>query len=167
MGTVATVSGALICPQGHGPGLPETRFCRMCGTALVTPLAAAPPPATSLPDTASAQPVASTAAVSMPASRVLCQVCGGAGANLDAAEDVCSGCGWLRPLLPGYQLDRSVFLWAQDGQAMTRLQKIPAVHAAVRAASDKVGRPWIESTFNGIRLGPRQLPAVWKQAILA
>jgi predicted Zn finger-like uncharacterized protein len=30
-----------------------------------------------------------------------------------------------------------------------------------------VGRPWIESTFNGIRLGPKQLPEVWKQAVLA
>ena len=50
---------------------------------------------------------------------------------------------------------------------MTKLQKIPALHAAVRYASDKVGRPWIESTFNGIRLGPRQLPEVWKQAVLA
>ncbi len=41
-----------------------------------------------------------------------------------AAEDVCcSGCGWLRPLLPGYKLDRSVFLWAQDGHAMSKLQR--------------------------------------------
>jgi predicted Zn finger-like uncharacterized protein len=50
---------------------------------------------------------------------------------------------------------------------MARLQKIPALHAAVRSASDRVGRPWIESTFNGIRLGPRQLPDAWKQAVLA
>jgi predicted Zn finger-like uncharacterized protein len=76
-------------------------------------------------------------------------------------------CGWLRPLFPGYQLDRSVFLWAQDGQAMAKLQMIPALHSIVRSASDKVGRPWIESTFNGIRLGPRQLPDVWKQGVLA
>jgi predicted Zn finger-like uncharacterized protein len=60
-----------------------------------------------------------------------------------------------------------VFLWAQDGQAMMKLQSIPALHSVVRTASDKVGRPWIESTFNGIRLGPRQLPDVWKQAVLA
>jgi Zn-dependent protease with chaperone function len=70
-------------------------------------------------------------------------------------------------LFPGYQLDRSVFLWAQDGQAMTKLQQISALQAAVRTASDRVGRPWIESTFNGIRLGPKQLPDVWKQAVLA
>jgi predicted Zn finger-like uncharacterized protein len=70
-------------------------------------------------------------------------------------------------LLPGYKLDRSVFLWAQDGQAMNKLQSISALHTAVKAVSDKVGRPWIESTFNGIRLGPRQFPDVWIRAVLA
>jgi len=102
-----------------------------------------------------------------PNQPAFCKLCGGNGVGLSLAEDVCTQCGWLRPMVPGYQLDRSVFLWAQDGQAMTRLQKIPALHSIVRSASDKVGRPWIESTFNGIRLGPRQLPDVWKQAVLA
>jgi Zn-dependent protease with chaperone function len=50
---------------------------------------------------------------------------------------------------------------------MMKLQKISALHAVVRNVSDKVGRPWIESTFNGIRLGPRQLPEVWRQGVLA
>ena len=50
---------------------------------------------------------------------------------------------------------------------MNHLQKIPALHTVVRSVSDKVGRPWIESTFNGIRLGPKQLPDVWKRAVLA
>ena len=97
----------------------------------------------------------------------VCAVCGGNGAGMNAAEDVCTSCGWLRPLLPGYKLDRSVFLWAQDGQAMSKLQKITALHSVVKAVSDKVGRPWIESTFNGIRLGPKQLPDVWQLAVLA
>jgi predicted Zn finger-like uncharacterized protein len=70
-------------------------------------------------------------------------------------------------LLPGYKVDRSVFLWAQDGQAMNKLQSISALHSAVKSVSDKVGRPWIESTFNGIRLGPRQFPDVWVRAVLA
>jgi Zn-dependent protease with chaperone function/phage FluMu protein Com len=70
-------------------------------------------------------------------------------------------------LFPGYQIDRSVFLWGQDGKAMATLQSLPALHAVVRSVSDKVGRPWIESTFNAILLGPRQLPDVWKQAVLA
>jgi Zn-dependent protease with chaperone function len=69
--------------------------------------------------------------------------------------------------MPGYQMDKSVFLWAQDGQAMSKLQSISALHAVVRNVSDKVGRPWIESTFNAIKLGPRQLPDVWNQAVLA
>jgi len=96
-----------------------------------------------------------------------CKACGGNGVQLDPVEIVCAECGWLRPLLPGYKLDRSVFLWAQDGQAMTKLQRISALNAVVHSASDKVGRPWIESTFNGIRLGPKQLPDVWKRAVLA
>jgi predicted Zn finger-like uncharacterized protein len=70
-------------------------------------------------------------------------------------------------LLPGYKLDRSVFLWAQDGQAMTHLQSISALHTAAKSVSEKVGRPWIESTFNGIRLGPRQFPDIWIRGVLA
>ena len=50
---------------------------------------------------------------------------------------------------------------------MTRLHGIGPLNAVARSVSDKVGRPWIESTFNGIRLGPKQLPDVWKQAVLA
>jgi len=155
---MATTALPMICPQGHGAGVPGSRFCNFCGVPLVT---------------ASAEPQAPSSA---PASREMpavatpvevCKTCCGDGHLLDSAENVCPECGWLRPLLPGYQLDRSVFLWAQDGQAMTRLQRISALHSVVQAASDKVGRPWIESTFNGIRLGPRQLPDVWKQGVLA
>jgi Zn-dependent protease with chaperone function/phage FluMu protein Com len=86
---------------------------------------------------------------------------------LSSTENVCSDCGWLRPLFPGYTLDRSTFLWAQDGQAMNQLQRISALNAAIRTVSDRVGRPWIESTFNGIRLGPRQFPDIWHRAVLA
>ena len=96
-----------------------------------------------------------------------CNLCGGDGTHLNPEEGICTQCGWLRPLLPGYQLDRSVFLWAGDGKAMATLQSVPALHAVVKSVSDKVGRPWIESTFNAIRLGPRQLADVWKQAVLA
>jgi Zn-dependent protease with chaperone function len=97
----------------------------------------------------------------------ICKVCGGTGAGLSDDTVICTECSWLRPLLPGYKLDRSVFMWAQDGQAMTKLQSISSLHTAVKAVSDKVGRPWIESTFNGIRLGPRQFPEIWVRAILA
>jgi Zn-dependent protease with chaperone function len=155
--------------------------------AVPAPPAISTPPATppSAPSFTSATPAAlnlpsitAPAAVPVPsltpaqsaspsASKTACALCGGEGARLGSDDVICTQCGWLRPLFPGYQLDRSVFLWAQDGQAMMKLQKISALHAVVRSVSDKVGRPWIESTFNGIRLGPRQLPDVWRQGVLA
>lgn len=176
---MATTTAPLTCPQGHGPGMPDARFCAVCGTALATPAlgpfaSAVQPLAPLLPQRGeplaapqSFAPIGSDAAASPTASSPVCDLCGSDGSGLDGQTDVCPECGWLRPLYPGYQLDRSVFLWAQDGQAMAKLQKISALHAAVRFASDRVGRPWIESTFNGIRLGPRQLGDVWKQAVVA
>ena len=150
-----TVVGPLVCPQGHGPGVPGSRFCTVCGSGLAAEGQMTP-----------AQPVAMGAPLAA-IGKPLCKICGGNGAGLSAAEIVCPGCAWLRPLAPGYQLDRSVFLWAQDGQAMSKLQSISALHAVVRSVSDKVGRPWIESTFNAIKLGPRQFTDVWNQAVLA
>ena len=147
------------------------------GSTGFTPVASAPQPIAASVSAPAAEAVAPTGAVFVPAAPMtslfasrqpaVCAACGGNGARLKAEEIVCMECNWLRPLLTGYAVNRSVFLWAQDGQAMMKLQKIPALHAAVRAASDKVGRPWIESTFNGIRLGPRQLPEVWHRAVLA
>jgi Zn-dependent protease with chaperone function len=226
---MATTAPALICPQGHGPGVAGSRFCTFCGATLVVPLApgqavpanpavaqpanasqwqrvntgpaqanpAAPAPmpptvpwqsapATSTQPPAGAQwqpPARSTTqappAVSAPAPAPAnpapiatkqpppCKLCGNTGAGLSENVMVCTECAWLRPLLPGYTLDRSVFLWAQDGQAMTKLQSISALHTAAKSISEKVGRPWIESTFNGIRLGPRQFPDIWIRAVLA
>jgi Zn-dependent protease with chaperone function len=155
---MATTAPPFTCPQGHGAGAPGSLFCTFCGIQLVTGAEPVPP----LPPVLS--PVPEPSVTCQPLS---CKTCCGDGSRLSSDEIVCTECGWLRPLLPGYQLDRSVFLWAQDGQAMARLQKIPALHSIVRSASDKVGRPWIESTYNGIRLGPKQLPDVWKQAVLA
>jgi predicted Zn finger-like uncharacterized protein len=120
-------------------------------------------PAAAIPPSAPSAPLPNA----VPQPPPVCKICGGLGSRLDPADIVCPGCSSLRPFYPGYQLDRAVFLWAQDGQAMTRLQQIPALATVVRTASDKVGRPWIESTFNGIRLGPRQLPDIWKHAVLA
>ena len=175
---MATTATPLMCPQGHGPGVSGSRFCTYCGTQLVAAAAPtqsiAPAPAFmpvgngAMPTAATApQPFVSPAPAIANNKQVVCNVCGGAGSGLSDAVDICPQCSWLRPLAPGYQLDRSVFLWKQDGQAMSKLQSLPALGSAVRAVSDKVGRPWIESTFNAIRLGPRQLPDVWKQAVLA
>lgn len=153
---MATNATPLVCPQGHGPGIPGSRFCNWCGTPLVTPPAPGQPvPAASVPPPNAGSPPS------------VCKLCGGNGVSLNPTEDVCSECGWLRPLLPGYKLDRAVFLWAQDGQAMTTLHKMSSLSTIARSVSDKVGRPWIESTFNGIRLGSNQLPNVWKRAVLA
>lgn len=185
---MATTAAPLICPQGHGPGFPGTRFCISCGTLLVVPqapgqplpAASAPPPGwipapqgsaqpqawAPLPQASTPQPQAWTPP-QVVSQAPKCSLCGGDGTHLNPEEGICTQCGWLRPLLPGYQLDRSVFLWAGDGKAMATLQSLPALHTVVKSVSDKVGRPWIESTFNAIRLGPRQLPDVWKQAVLA
>lgn len=151
----------LICPQGHGPGGAGSRFCTLCGA----PLTAAAPLALDSRIAAGQASVVARPAVAASASG--CNLCDGNGGGLFPSVNVCPQCAWLRPLFPGYQLDRTVFLWAQDGQAMSKLQGLPALHSVVRAVSDKVGRPWIESTFNGIRLGPKQLPDVWNQAVLA
>ncbi len=125
------------------------------------------PPAQTPPAVPAPQPASAKAAPVAQDPPPPCKLCGDTGAGLSEDVLVCPECGWLRPLLPGYKLDRSVFLWAQDGQAMTKLQSISALHAAVKSVSDKVGRPWIESTFNGIRLGPKQFPDIWVRAILA
>jgi Zn-dependent protease with chaperone function/phage FluMu protein Com len=116
------------------------------------------------------EPPAHTPSVFQPfafAQPRVCKTCGGGGVHLDPATDICTECGWLRPLYPGYVLDRSVFLWAQDGQAMSTLQNMSVLNSIARTVSDKVGRPWIEATYNGILIGPNQLPQVWKLAVLA
>jgi len=227
---MATIAPPLICPQGHGPGVPGSRFCTFCGAVLIVPASsgqASAPPVNSTPAVAPPQanggwqavntgpaqempaPPAQTPAApqwqSAPATEVQppqwqpapvapvppvssgpipapsstqaapvasnqpvpCKTCHNTGTGLGEDVLVCPECSWLRPLLPGYQLDRSVFLWAQDGQAMTHLQSISALHTAAKSVSEKVGRPWIESTFNGIRLGPRQFPDIWIRAVLA
>lgn len=153
---MAAIAPSLNCPHGHGPGLPGSRFCNACGSQLVASLAPELPPSS---------PSMQQPAVTNPTPTCAC--CGGNGVQLQPEEEICAHCGWLRPLLPGYQLDRSVFLWAQDGQAMTKLHNMSSLSAVARSVSDKVGRPWIEATFNGIRLGPNQIPDVWKRAVLA
>ena len=202
---MATIAAPLICPQGHGPGVPGSRFCTFCGATLVVPAASRqpvpanpivtapaaggwqpvnagppqstpavpqwqPPPAAPAPPPSSGPIPAPLPAQAAPIAQnqpVPCKTCGNAGTGLGENVLVCPECSWLRPLLPGYKLDRSVFLWAQDGQAMTHLQSISALHTAAKSVSEKVGRPWIESTFNGIRLGPRQFSDIWIRAVLA
>lgn len=96
-----------------------------------------------------------------------CNACGGNGANLDETVIVCPQCRWLRPLAANYRIDCSAFLWAQDGAAMSKLRSMSTLNSIARTISDKVGRRWIETTFNAIRLGERQLPEVYQTAVRA
>ena len=96
-----------------------------------------------------------------------CQTCGGEAARLDAKLNLCPQCHAVRLLAPGYHLDCAAFQWAQDGAAMQKLRSIGPLNTAARAVSDKVGRRWVESTFNAVRVSERQLPFVYDQAVLA
>ncbi len=96
-----------------------------------------------------------------------CYACGGNGQGLNEKIIICKECNWLRPLIPGYQVDSSTFEWAADGKAMSALRSMKTLNAAARAVSEKVGRRWIEATFNGVLLGEKQLPHIYGQAIRA
>jgi Zn-dependent protease with chaperone function len=98
---------------------------------------------------------------------VACHHCGGNGQRLAPDVVVCPQCRWLRPLAPEYGIECTAFQWAEDGKAMATLRSIGPLNAAARAISDKVGRRWIEATFNGIRLSEKQFPAVYAQAVKA
>ena len=96
-----------------------------------------------------------------------CYACGGNGQGLGEKTIICKECNWLRPLVPGYQVDSSAFAWAADGKAMAALRSMKTLNAAAKAVSEKVGRRWIESTFNGVLLGEKQLPHIYGQAVRA
>ncbi|MBI3650073.1 MAG: M48 family metalloprotease [Acidobacteria bacterium] len=100
-------------------------------------------------------------------AKSFCKVCSGNGATLDASVIVCPQCRWLRPLAVNYKIDCEAFLWAQDGAAMSKLRSMSALNSVAKSISDKVGRRWIETTFNAIRLSDRQLPDVYAQAVRA
>ena len=96
-----------------------------------------------------------------------CYVCGGNGQALNEKVIICKECNWLRPLVPGYRVDASTFEWAADGKAMSALRSMKTLNSAARAVSEKVGRRWIEVTFNGVLLGEKQLPNIYGQAVRA
>jgi len=99
--------------------------------------------------------------------QMICRTCGGAGAGLADGKVMCPECRWLRPLVPGYQVDSSSFAWAADAKAMAALRAMTPLNAAAKAVSEKVGRRWIEVTFNGVLLGERQMPHIFGQAVRA
>lgn len=176
----------LCCSNGHVQPMPNSKFCIYCGepTQLQSlgPVASpnsgayAPPamaPAAAVP----VQPMVMTPTMAVPVQgpRIAaksshpgcCSTCGGDGSGLAANRVVCPECRWLRPLVPGYQVDASAFAWAGDAKAMATLRSIKVLTAAAAAVSEKVGRRWIEVTFNGIRLSEKQLPQIYSQAVRA
>ncbi len=96
-----------------------------------------------------------------------CYTCGGDGQSLDAKTIICKECRWLKPLIPGYRVDASAFEWAADGKAMSALRSMKPLNAVAKSVSEKVGRRWIEVTFNGVLLGEKQLPHIYGQAVRA
>jgi Zn-dependent protease with chaperone function len=96
-----------------------------------------------------------------------CKTCGGNGRLFENQTIICQECGWLRPLAEGYGVDCSAFQWSEDGKAMRALRSITPLTMAAEAISDKVGRRWIESTFNSVLLSEKQLPEVYEQAVRA
>jgi Zn-dependent protease with chaperone function len=96
-----------------------------------------------------------------------CYTCGGDGRGLPEKTVICKECRWLRPLIPGYRVDSSAFAWAADAKAMAALRAMTPLNAAAKAVSEKVGRRWIEVTFNGVRLGEKQMPQIYAQAVKA
>jgi Zn-dependent protease with chaperone function len=102
-----------------------------------------------------------------PIQQILCHTCGGNGQNLDPKVLVCKECSWLRPLADGYGIDVSAFQWAADGKAMSALRSVSPLNLAARKISEKVGRRWIESTFNSVLLSEKQLPHIYIHAVQA
>ncbi len=96
-----------------------------------------------------------------------CQQCGDNGKLLDEKIIICPECGWLRPLTEGYDVDCSAFQWSEDGKAMSALRKIKPLSLLAESISEKVGRRWIETTFNGVLLSEKQLPGIYAQAVRA
>lgn len=96
-----------------------------------------------------------------------CRTCGGGGQGLAEKLVVCPECRWLRPIAPGYYIDNSAFAWAADAKAMAALRAMKPLNAAAKAVSQKVGRRWIEVSFNGVLLGEKQMPQIFGQAVRA
>lgn len=96
-----------------------------------------------------------------------CRTCGGNPSGLPDKNVVCKECRLLKPLVPGYTVDNSAFAWAADAKAMSALRSMTPLNAAAKAVSEKVGRRWIEVTFNGVRLGEKQMPHIYGQAVRA
>lgn len=179
------------CANGHEQPVNGSRFCIYCGVAVVAVNTAEaepqPPPGFQRPQQQNIPPAQNQPQQQMHQQQMhqpvpqnyvgapqaayvqqpSCRTCGGNGVGLPDGKVMCSECRWLRPLVPGYQVDSSAFAWAADAKAMAVLKAMTPLNAAAKAVSEKVGRRWIEVTFNGVRLGEKQLPHVFGQAVRA
>lgn len=148
----------MLCKNGHSQPNTGARFCIHCGTPL-TVQSAPQPIYQNLPVPISQQP---------PINQVkICGTCGGEGKLLNPKIPVCKECKWLRPLADGYGIAPEAFQWAEDGKAMAVLRSMSPLKMAAEVVSQKVGRRWIETTFNGVLLSDKQLPQVYFQAVKA
>ena len=184
-----------LCRNGHQLPVSDSKFCIYCGVSLnaqppqpplppvqppnmPSPQQQFQPPANPQfyqqqqtppqypPNAQYGQPFSIQPQV-QPVQPIVCRTCGGKGQGLDEKIIVCKECRWLRPLAPGYGIECSAFQWAEDGKAMSALRSVTPLNAAAKTISEKVGRRWIEVTFNGVRLSERQMPEIYSQAVRA
>ena len=172
-----------ICPNGHRQPVEVTKFCIYCGTAVaVTPPVPITPHQRIQPLQPQPVPMVDNGYQQHPPPGHgmqhapqyqqypppnSCRVCGVNGQGLPDKDVMCRECRWLRPLAPGYTIDNEAFAWAADAKAMAALRSMTPLNAAAKAVSQKVGRRWIEVTFNGVLLGEKQMPHIFGQAVRA
>ncbi len=145
-----------VCANGHQQPGGGNKFCIYCGTGVLTGQPPQQPP-----------PIGYQPQQQYVPQPVHCRTCGGDGHGLADNAVICKECNWLRPLVPGYQVDNAAFAWAADAKAMAALRAIKPLNAAAKGVSEKVGRRWIEVSFNGILLGEKQMPHIFGQAVRA
>jgi Zn-dependent protease with chaperone function len=163
------------CRNGHAQKGEPSRFCIYCGVPMKNgthlpepqfPADSGTPQQVSVPPRTPQQPPPQQFVPANPQFRV-CVSCSGDGRTLDPKSTICPACKWLRPLAPGYGVEPAAFQWAEDGRAMSALRSVKPLTLAAQAISEKVGRRWIETLFNGVLLGPNQLPDVHAEAVRA
>lgn len=179
----------MVCKNGHPQRNTVSKFCIYCGTPLSlqsfipqnpqppippqNPVQPTPPPQLNQNNQAQVYqnlpiPTPPVQYQTPPINQAKpCATCGGEGKSLNEKVLVCKECEWLRPLAPGYGVAPEAFQWAEDGKAMATLRSLTPLMMAAQVVSDKVGRRWIETMFNGVRLSEKQLPEVYFQAVHA